>query len=125
MHRAAKWGLLGDCTERVEQAAALGKSCNGKEKCISEVAQGHEHARLKPVRRPARVRDVGHSSAAGLGAGSHKALLPKKERAPRGGSGVHMPKRPGGGVEQPHAGSVLLVVSAGREEGVFPKSTKT
>ena len=81
------------------------------------------------MRRPARVRDVGHSSAAGLGAGSPKALckalLPKKERAPRGGPGVHMPKRPGGGVEQPHAGSVLLVVSAGREEGVFPKSTKT
>ena len=96
-----------------------------KKNCISEVAQGHEHARLKPVRRPARVRDVGHSSAAGLGAGSHKALLPKKERAPRGGPGVHMPKRPGGGVEQPHAGSVLLVVSAGREGGVFPKSTKT
>ena len=96
-----------------------------KKKCISEVAQGHEHARLKPVRRPARVRDVGHSSAAGLGAGSHKALLPKKERTPRGGPGAHMPKRPGGGVEQPHAGSVLLVVSAGREEGVFPKSTKT
>ena len=96
-----------------------------KKKCISEVAQGHEHARLKPVRRPARVRDVGHSSAAGLGAGSPKALLPKKERTPRGGPRVHMPKRPGGGVEQPHAGSVLLVVSAGREEGVFPKSTKT
>ena len=96
-----------------------------KKNCISEVAQGHEHARLKPVRRPARVRDVGHSSAAGLGAGSPKALLPKKERAPRGGPGVHMPKRPGGGVEQPHAGSVLLVVSAGREGGVFPKSTKT
>ena len=96
-----------------------------EKKCISEVAQGHEHARLKPVRRPARVRDVGHSSAAGLGAGSHKALLPKKERAPRGGPGVHMPKRPGGGVEQPHAGSVLLVVLAGREEGVLPKSTKT
>ena len=96
-----------------------------KKSCISEVAQGHEHARLKPVRRPARVRDVGHSSAAGLGAGSHKALLPKKERAPRGGPGVHMLKRPGGGVEQPHAGSVLLVVTAGREEGVFPKSTKT
>ena len=96
-----------------------------KKKSISEVAQGHEHARLKPVRRPARVRDVGHSSATGLGAGSHKALLPKKERVPRDGPGVHMPKRPGGGVEQPHAGSVLLVVSAGREEGVFPKSTKT
>ena len=28
----SKVGLLADCTERVEQAAALGKSCNGKEK---------------------------------------------------------------------------------------------
>ena len=116
MRRAAKCGLLGDCTERVEQAAALGKSCNGKEKCISEVAQGHEHARLKPVRRPARVRDVGHSSAAGLGAGSPKALLPEKERAPRGGPGDHVPKGPGGGVEQPHAG-LSLACGVGRKGG--------
>jgi len=96
-----------------------------KKNCISEDAQGHEHARLKPVRRPVRVRDVEHDSAAGLGAGSPKALLPEKERAPSGGPGAHTPKRPGGGIEQPYTGSVLLVVSAGREGGVFPKSTKT
>ena len=114
MHRAAKWGYWQIVLSALNKRLHLVSRVMAKKNCISEDAQGHEHARLKPVRRPARVRDVGHGSAAGLGDGSPKALLPEKERSPRGGPGDHISKGPGGGIEQPHAGSVLLVVSVGR-----------